>query len=79
MKRRLPRVYNRKMIRAIKEFDLINPGDRILIGFSGGKDSALLLYGLAILREHGIIHADLEALTRLVLPIIRTFTVLCDD
>ena len=63
MKRRLPRVYNRKMIRAIKEFDLINPGDRILIGFSGGKDSALLLYGLAILREHGIIHADLEALT----------------
>lgn len=63
MRRTLPRVYNRKMIRAIKEFDLIDPGDRILIGFSGGKDSALLLYGLAVLREHGLIEADLEALT----------------
>jgi tRNA(Ile)-lysidine synthase TilS/MesJ len=63
MRRTLPRIYNKKIIRAIKEFDLIHPGDKILIGFSGGKDSALLLFGLAILREHGIIEADLEALT----------------
>jgi len=59
----LPRVYNTKIIRAVKEFDLIAPGDRILIGFSGGKDSALLLFALAILRDHGIIDAELEVLT----------------
>lgn len=60
---RLPAAYNRRILRAILEFNLIKPEDRILVGFSGGKDSAFLLYALSILRRHRIIHCDLAALT----------------
>ena len=59
----LPRTYTRKLLRAILEFDLINPGDRVLVGFSGGKDSSFLLYALAILQRHQIIPFELGALT----------------
>ena len=38
-------------MRAVVEFELIDNGDRILIGVSGGKDSIFLTYALAILRE----------------------------
>lgn len=63
MKNRLPAAYNRRILRAILEFNLIKPGDRVLVGFSGGKDSAFLLYALSILRQHRIIQCDLAALT----------------
>lgn len=63
MRLSLPRVYNKKILKAIYEFQLIDPGDRILIGFSGGKDSALLVYAMAVLRKHGVIDAELAALT----------------
>lgn len=59
----LPRTYTRKLLRAIKEFELIQPGDKVLIGFSGGKDSAFLLYGLSILQRYGIIPFEMGALT----------------
>ena len=48
----LPRSLNRRIWRAITEFGLIIPGDRILIGFSGGKDSAFLLYALRSIQLH---------------------------
>jgi tRNA(Ile)-lysidine synthetase-like protein len=35
-----------KLSKAIKEYDLIKDGDRIMIGVSGGKDSMSLLSGL---------------------------------
>lgn len=38
---------DRKVSRAIREFDLISDGDRILVGLSGGKDSLVLLHVLA--------------------------------
>jgi len=60
---RLPRTLNRKILRAIREFDLIRPGDRVLVGFSGGKDSAFLLYALSIFQKHRIIPFELAALT----------------
>ena len=58
----LPRTHTRKLLRAIREFDLIRPGDRVLVGFSGGKDSAFLLYALAIFQQHQIIPFELGAL-----------------
>lgn len=37
--------------RACQEFDLIEDGDRIAVGVSGGKDSLVLLAGLALMRR----------------------------
>ncbi len=59
----LPRAYTGKLLRAIREFDLIRPGDKVLIGFSGGKDSAFLVYALSILQRHGVIPFELSALS----------------
>ena len=47
----IPQSYFSKLMRAVVEFELIEEGDRILIGVSGGKDSIFLTYALAILRE----------------------------
>jgi len=55
--------YTRKLLRAIREFDLIRPGDRVLVGFSGGKDSAFLLYALAVFQKSNLIPFTLGALT----------------
>ena len=59
----LPRTSTRKLLRAIREFEMIQPGDKVLIGFSGGKDSAFLVYGLSILQRYGVIPFELGALT----------------
>ncbi|GAB4253871.1 MAG: ATP-binding protein [Thermoleophilia bacterium] len=37
----------RRVARAVRDFDLITEGDRILVGVSGGKDSLVLLEALA--------------------------------
>ncbi len=39
------------MRKAIQEFDLISDGDVIAVGVSGGKDSLVLLNGLALLKR----------------------------
>lgn len=39
------------MRRAIQEYRLIQDGDRICVGVSGGKDSIVMLYGLQLLRR----------------------------
>lgn len=59
----LPRTYTRKMLLAIREFELIQPGDRVLVGLSGGKDSSFLLYALSIFQKHQIIPFELGSLT----------------
>ena len=63
MKFRLPQAYFSKIMRAIVEFEMIERGDNILIGFSGGKDSLLLTYGLAMMRERTKRKFTLRALT----------------
>ncbi|HAH96574.1 MAG TPA: tRNA 2-thiocytidine(32) synthetase TtcA [Firmicutes bacterium] len=61
--KRLPREYIRRIWRAIYEFGLLEPNDRILIGLSGGKDSLFLLYVMAVLREHPPFPFELGAVT----------------
>ena len=58
----LPRRMERRLWRAVIEFDMLQPGDRVLVGLSGGKDSSFLLYGLAILRKHAPFDFELAAL-----------------
>lgn len=51
------------MRKAIQEFDLIEDGDRIAVGVSGGKDSLVLLKGLVMLRKFIGIDYDVVAVT----------------
>ena len=42
----------RPFMRAVREYDLIRPGDRIAVCVSGGKDSMLLAVLMRLLRRH---------------------------
>ncbi len=52
-----------QMRKAITDFDMIQNGDKIAVGFSGGKDSVVLLKGLAMLRRFIGIDYDIVAIT----------------
>jgi tRNA 2-thiocytidine biosynthesis protein TtcA len=49
--------------KAIQDYDMIAPGDKIAVGVSGGKDSLTLLMTLAKLREFYPVPFDLVAIT----------------
>lgn len=49
--------------RAVDDYNMILPGDKIAVGVSAGKDSLTLLCALAALRRFYPIHFDLEAIT----------------
>jgi tRNA(Ile)-lysidine synthase TilS/MesJ len=51
------------MRKAIQNYSLIENGDRIAVGVSGGKDSLILLRGLHLLRRFIGIDYELEAIT----------------
>ncbi len=51
----------RKVGTAIKHFDLIAPGDRVMVGLSGGKDSWALMQILDVLRRRAPIDFSLVA------------------
>ena len=53
----------RKMTRAIVDFDLIEDGDRVMVGLSGGKDSWALMQLLDALRRRAPIRFTLVAVT----------------
>lgn len=48
---------------AVQDYDMINDGDRVAIGVSGGKDSMVLLTALAKLRSYFPFKFELEAVT----------------
>lgn len=52
--------YTRK---AVDTYHMINDGDKIAVGISGGKDSLALLYALSGLRRFYPNHFELEAIT----------------
>lgn len=49
--------------RCVEDYNMINPGDRIAVGVSGGKDSLMLLMALAKLREFYPVPFTVEAIT----------------
>ncbi len=58
---KLERRLLRATARAVRDFDLIEEGDRILVAVSGGKDSYTLLHLLVRLRERAPVDFDLVA------------------
>ena len=46
---------------AIRDYSMIGPGDRIMIGLSGGKDSQILSLALAVLRRRSPVKFGLSA------------------
>ena len=59
----LPKSYHNKIIKAIMQFGLIEDGDRVLVGFSGGKDSAFLMYALKSMQRYSQVSFSLGATT----------------
>ena len=51
------------MRRAVQDYRMIEDGDRIFVGLSGGKDSTLLLRALADYRRFSPERYTLEAIT----------------
>jgi tRNA 2-thiocytidine biosynthesis protein TtcA len=66
-----PKSILRKVGRAIVDYNMINDGDRILLGLSGGKDSLSLLHILGHLKSYAPIKFELGIIT--VDPLIPGF------
>src|SRR5918994_3396894 len=53
----------KKVTKAIAEYNLIEDGDRVMVGLSGGKDSWALIQVLDVLRKRAPISFSLVAVT----------------
>ena len=49
-----------RFIKAIKEYELINENDKIMVCISGGKDSFLLAKCMQELKKHGKVNFDVK-------------------
>ena len=52
-----------KTKRAVEDFNMIEEGDKIAVGLSGGKDSITLLYALYYLQKFYRKHFEIMAIT----------------
>jgi tRNA 2-thiocytidine biosynthesis protein TtcA len=66
-----PKSLLRPVGRAIADYRMIEEGDRILLGLSGGKDSLSLLHILHHLQQYAPVHFELGAIT--VDPLVEGF------
>ena len=48
-----------RFVKAVKEFKLVNEGDKVAVCISGGKDSFLLAKCMQELKRHGDVNFDL--------------------
>ena len=49
--------------KCVRDYDMLQPGDRVVAGVSGGKDSLALLRLMAELRDHSPVPFTLHAVT----------------
>lgn len=63
MRKHLPQPYFSRFVRAIIEFDMLQDGDKVLVGLSGGKDSLFLTYALAVLKDISPVKFEVGAFT----------------
>ena len=59
----IPMALRRKVGSAVRDFGMINDGDKLLLGLSGGKDSLSLLHILLDARKRAPVHFDIGAAT----------------
>ena len=59
------------MRKAVQDYEMLVPGDRVMVGVSGGKDSVALTVGLALLRQY--IGFDYEVVAVTLDPQFRDF------
>lgn len=81
MKSWMQRLYLKQIRHCIDTFGLIEKGDRILIGVSGGKDSSLLFYALTQLSKHKIYDFEVQGITvdHGMLGNLEGYKTFCDD
>ncbi len=62
MNKTIEQVVDGLVVKALKTWNMIRPGDRILIGASGGKDSAIMARDLALKHRQGRLDAEIVGL-----------------